>query len=342
MPRVSVCIPTYNTARYIGEAIESVLGQDYSDYELIICDNASTDETGDICAAYSDPRMRYIRFLELVGQAANWNRCLEHATADYVVILHADDCLRPRFLSRAVATMEATPELVLAHSAVEHIASDGSVIQLQQLYGEDRSERGDLLFTRLLLDGCVVNPAGVIVRRTAYETAGRFTGEIVWGVDWHMWLRLSLLGSVAYMAEPLAIYRQHPQSGTTGVMATARNGLDESWMINDIFSRIPADRTDLMSLRRQAEAKAAHRTWCVAEEMCLLGFGRAARAGIRQSIAIRPAMLLQGRVWGLWAATFLGYKWFSGAHSVKRALTGAGPAQRPLDTGPSSRPIAGP
>src|SRR5260370_3865933 len=130
-----------------------------------------------------------------------------------------------------------------------------------------------------------------MVRRAAYEAAGRFTGEIVWGVDWHMWLRISLLGSVVYMAEPMAIYRQHDQSGTTGVMATARNGKDESWMINDIFGRIPASRMDLISLRHQAQAKAAHRTWCFAEEMCRLGFGRAARAGIRRSIAMRPAML---------------------------------------------------
>lgn len=323
MPRVSVCVPTYNTARYIGEAIQSVLAQDYTDYELIVCDNVSSDETGDICAAYHDPRIRYIRFLELAPQAASWNRCLEYATGDYVVILHADDCLRARFLSRAVATMEADPELVLAHSAVEHIGPHGGVIHLQQLYSEDRSEAGDILFKQLLLDGCVVNPAGVMVRRAAYEAAGRFTEEIVWGVDWHMWLRLSLLGPVAYLSEPLAMYRQHPQSGTKGVMATARNGRDESWMINDIFARIPANRTDLVSLRPEAEAKAAHRTWCFAEEMCRLGFGRAARAGIRRSIAIRPAMLLQGRVWGLWAATLFGYRWFSSAHELKQAVIGA-------------------
>src|SRR5262249_27476901 len=206
--------------------------------------------------------------------------------------------------------------------------SDGAPLQLQQLYSLDRSDDGDVLFKKLLLDGCVVNPAGVMVRRSACEAAGNFTGEIVWGVDWHMWLRISLIGPVGYLAEPLAIYRQHSQSGTTGVMATARNGRDESWVINDIFSRIPPSRTELLALRDRAEAKASHRTWCFAEEMCRLGLARAARAGILQSIRMKPAMLFQPRVWALWAATFVGYGWFSGAHGIRRMLSGGVHASR--------------
>jgi glycosyltransferase involved in cell wall biosynthesis len=79
-PKVSVCIPTYNTARYLPEAIESVLCQEFDDNELVICDNASTDDTSEICGRYRKERVRYVRFDEFVGQAANWNRCLQLAT----------------------------------------------------------------------------------------------------------------------------------------------------------------------------------------------------------------------------------------------------------------------
>src|SRR5437879_6713033 len=100
VPAVSVCIPARNCATYLTDAIESVLAQDRTDYELVICDNASTDDTQRTCAAYRHPRLRYIRFDTFVGQAANWNRCLERAAGHYVVLLHADDMLAPGFVRR--------------------------------------------------------------------------------------------------------------------------------------------------------------------------------------------------------------------------------------------------
>jgi hypothetical protein len=159
-----------------------------------------------------------------------------------------------------------------------------------------------------------------MVRRSAYAAAGRFSEEIVWGVDWHMWIRVALAGPVAYLAEPLGLYRQHQQSGTSGVMATARNGSDELWMMKDIFRLIPETRADLQALWPQVVKGIAHRTWCFAEEMCQLGHSRAARAGIRRSIEIRSAMLAEPKVWSLWLATYFGYDWFTLLHEKKRRL----------------------
>jgi glycosyltransferase involved in cell wall biosynthesis len=320
MPKVSVCIPTYNTARYLGAAIDSVLAQSYEDFELVICDNASTDGTQELCSAYADKRIKYLRFETLVGQAANWNRCLDHAGCDFIVLLHADDVLLPDYVERATHMMKDHPEAGMVHCAVKYINTDGTEICLRQLYPEDQILPGDQIFKKLLLEGCIVNPAGVMVRREVYERVGQFTDRIVWGVDWHMWLRIAINFPVAYIAEPLALYREHGQSGTTGVMATARNGSDEIWMIEDILSTLPIDRKDLAAIRRPAIRQAAHRTWCFAEEMCRLGYPGATRAGIRKSIGIRPAMMFEGRVWALWAASYLGYEWFSKAQGARRKL----------------------
>jgi glycosyltransferase involved in cell wall biosynthesis len=320
MPRISVCIPTYNTARYLSEAIESVLVQSASDYELVVCDNASTDETPDICGRYCDPRVRYVRFEDFVGQSANWNRCLKLPAGKYVVLLHADDALRPDFLKRAAEVLDHNPAVGLVHCSVQHIDQSGALLNLQTLYDDDRLESGEVLFKRLLLEGCVVNPAGVMVRREIYDELGPFTEDIVWGVDWHMWMRVALHSQVAYLTEPLALYRQHPQSGTSGVMATARNGKDEMWMLDDIFRQVPASRADIHSLYQQARRQSAHRTWCFAEEMCRSGFSPSARAGIRRAVSIYPAMLFSARVWALWAATYLGYGWFQRLHTWKNEL----------------------
>jgi glycosyltransferase involved in cell wall biosynthesis len=325
VPRVSVCIPTYNTARYLAEAIESVLGQEYADYELVICDNASTDGTPDICRRYTDPRVRTVRFEQLVGQAANWNRCVELATGELVVLLHADDRLAPRFLSRAVRFVDAHPEVGMVHCAVQHFSDEGD-LYVQRLHATDRVEPGEDLFRRLLHAGCVVNPAGVLVRKEVYRAAGPFAEDIVWCVDWHMWLRIALKVPVGYLAEPLAFYRQHGQSGTTGVMATGRNGTDELWALDDVFRQVPVGRQDLHRLYAGARYQVAHRTWCHAEEACRRGHLAAARAGVRKAVRISPVLLLRSRTWGLLAASYLGYGWFERLRSWKRrALSSAVP-----------------
>src|SRR4051812_23598723 len=106
MPRISVCIPTYNSASYLPQTIESVFRQDFADYELIVCDNASTDQTPAILDACRDPRLRRFRFEELVEQPGNWNRCLAVAEGEFVILLHSDDLLKPSYLSKALALME--------------------------------------------------------------------------------------------------------------------------------------------------------------------------------------------------------------------------------------------
>src|SRR5262249_2421528 len=124
-PKVSVCIPALNSAAYLALAIDSVIAQDYEDFELVVCDNASTDETGEICAAYDAPRFRVARFDEMVGQAENWNRCLGLASGQYVILLHADDELEPRFLARAVEVLDSDERIQLVHCTAEHIDEQG-------------------------------------------------------------------------------------------------------------------------------------------------------------------------------------------------------------------------
>lgn len=321
MAKISVCIPTYNTAPYLAAAIESVLSQSFPDFELVVCDNASTDATPELCGRYQDSRLRYVRFEKLLGQAANWNRCLELATGEWVILLHADDMLHPHYLERAINALDAAPDAVWLFCCAEHVDAVGRHLRLQSAYAESRCVPGQDLARRLLLEGCLINPAGVLARRSAYEAVGRFTEAIVWGVDWHMWVRLALHGNAVYLAEPLAQYRIHGQSGTSGVMATARNGKDEVWMMNDLFRLIPADCSELHPLRSKVTRGIAHRTWCFAEEMCATGFPAAARAQLRSAFRTRPTIAGEARFWLLWAATYCGYQWFRRAHMLRKRMS---------------------
>lgn len=319
-PKVTVGIPSHNAAPYLAAAIDSVLAQDFGDFELVVSDDASTDGTSEILERYTDPRFRAVTSHERLGQSGNWNRCLELACGEFVVLLHADDELRPGFLRRAVSVLDASADVGLVHCAVRHIDEAGKPLFLQALFDEDRVDGEEVVLTHLLLDGCVINPAGVAVRRSVYERVGGFTDKIVWGVDWHMWIRIALRYPVAYLAEPLALYREHGKSGTTAVMASGRNARDEAWLIHDVFNSMRESRPDLYRLKRDAKRGAAHRTWCFAESLCEAGDMRAARIGIRNSVKISPITLRKAEVWTLWLATYFGYPWFKRLHARKQRL----------------------
>lgn len=317
-PLVSICIPAYNAAMFLGAAIESALAQEVDDLEVVVVDNASTDGTSELCARYEDPRFRVVRFEEHVPQAANWNRCLDRALGEHIVILHADDLLRPGFVSAASERLCAAPLCAFVHCTVEHIDASGRLMSVQRLHEVDLVEPGREMFARLATRGCVINPAGTMVRRTAYEKAGRFTEQVEWGVDWHMWMRLSGQGSVAYISGPLAAYRHHGASGTEKVIASARHVRDEEWVLRDIFERLPAADADLKDLVGVARRSSAHRMWYLAEEACRRGHGSATRTSLAGAVRLDRGLLLRPSVWALWVASWVGYPWLERARRLKR------------------------
>lgn len=130
-PRVTVGIPVYNGAKYLGQAIESVLAQTFTDFELIICDNASTDATAAIALEYAarDARVRYTRNRENIGAQRNFNRVFELSTGEYFKWMAADDLIKPEFLKNCVAALEAEPGAVLAYTRGAGIDASGTLLK---------------------------------------------------------------------------------------------------------------------------------------------------------------------------------------------------------------------
>ena len=114
-PRISVIIPTYNRADFIGETIQSVLGQTYADFELIVLDDASTDDTAQVVARFDDERLIYIYQENNVGETAARNAGLTHARGELVSFLDSDDCMLPHNLETLVALLDARPEVSVAY-----------------------------------------------------------------------------------------------------------------------------------------------------------------------------------------------------------------------------------
>ncbi|MFN2557303.1 MAG: glycosyltransferase family 2 protein [Nitriliruptorales bacterium] len=126
-PRVSVGLPVFNGERYLEEAISSILAQDYTDFELIISDNASDDRTEEICTQFQrrDARVRYERQSDNRGAAWNFNHVFARSQGEYFKWAAADDVLAPAFLQRCVAVLETKSEVIVAHPRTLLIGPDG-------------------------------------------------------------------------------------------------------------------------------------------------------------------------------------------------------------------------
>lgn len=128
-PRVSIGMPVYNREKYVGASIEAHLVQSYTDFELIITDNASTDRSEEICRAYAakDPRVKYYRNPRNLGAAGNYRRCFELSTGEYFRWTPSDDLVSSNLLERAVDVLDHDPSIFVAYPRTKLIDADGSV-----------------------------------------------------------------------------------------------------------------------------------------------------------------------------------------------------------------------
>ena len=217
-PKVSVCIPVYNGSDYIAESIESVLVQTYKDFELIVCDNCSTDNTEEIVRNFNDSRIRYVRNQKNLGGVGNANRCLELAAGEYISIWHHDDCMMPDNLERKVCLLDEHPDVGFVHSNIMIIDSKGEVVS-SNIWNED--SRHDYIkngievfrkFMSYLPNGASVFIGTVLARHECYVRVGGFSREIPNCDDSEMWLRIALFYNVACIGSPLVKYRVHTDS----------------------------------------------------------------------------------------------------------------------------------
>jgi glycosyltransferase involved in cell wall biosynthesis len=130
-PRVSVGLPVYNGQDYLSQALDALLSQTFSDFELVISDNASTDDTEEICRQYAagDRRIRYYRSEENLGAAPNFNRAFELSRGEYFKWAAHDDLCGPEYLERTVAVLDGDASVVLCHTATKEIDESGTVVR---------------------------------------------------------------------------------------------------------------------------------------------------------------------------------------------------------------------
>jgi glycosyltransferase involved in cell wall biosynthesis len=203
MPRVSAVIATYNTARYVGEAVESVLQQSMDDLELVVVDDGSTDDTPAVISKFkSDPRLRYVR-QDNGGQASAKNRGIAESSAPLIGFCDADDAWHPRKLELQLPAFDR-PEVGVVYSNAQRFVEtpDGRRFVPRRIVPRETGKVTEALFVYNFV------PFGTAMfRRSLVDRWGAFNESYRMGIDWDLWLRLSLHCEFAYVDEVVCLYR---------------------------------------------------------------------------------------------------------------------------------------
>jgi glycosyltransferase involved in cell wall biosynthesis len=201
-PLVSVVIATHDMGRFLGTAVDSVLGQDYASLEVIVVDDGSTDDTPRVLEAYAgDPRVKVIR-QERLGQTATKNRGLREARGTYIGFCDADDAWLPDKLSRQVPAFDAAGRIAVVYGDIICVDENEQVVPIPSM----RRHSGRIT-RELLIDNFVAWPT-VLVRRDVLLEMGGFDESLTMAIDYDLWLRISVKYEFFCLgAPPLARYR---------------------------------------------------------------------------------------------------------------------------------------
>ncbi len=256
-PLLSILIPTYNYASYIGEALDSVLEQTFTDFEIVVVDDASVDRTDEVCRRFveSDPRVRYVRNASNVGMVQNWNRSVSLAQGQYLKLLLADDKLRGvDALALQIRALEANPDIALVTSSRAIIDETSRLLEIWDPLG--RSDRvvqlGEIEAYMLARVGRGMNfigePSAVMFR--ARDAESGFSENLRQLVDFEMWLRLMSRGDLYYFAQPLCAFRRHSHQQSALNSQAGLGELEELEIVSGHFRDRPGGRRRLARVRR--------------------------------------------------------------------------------------------
>lgn len=206
MPKVSVIVPAYNRARFVGAAVRSVLGQTLRDFELIVVDDGSDDGTAAVVEAIRDPRIRVFRNDKNLGIAATQNFALRQVTGGYAAFLDSDDVMAPRRLERQAAFLDAHPRVALVGGAYRFMDEAGQPFgrPVRFLTAPD-DVSVQMLFRVEVWKGNAMGRAAVL-REYGFDQRLRVAD------DYELWLRMTRDGlKLANLPQVVGYYRHHPQ-----------------------------------------------------------------------------------------------------------------------------------
>jgi glycosyltransferase involved in cell wall biosynthesis len=235
MPKVSVVMTAYNAMAYLPQTMETLLWQSFTDFELLLINNGSTDNIVEWVTQLGDPRIKLIS-QENRGIPGGLNRGIAHAQGEYITFLDADDLWDPTKLEKQVRVLDENPEVGLVYNWVtlidEHSRDMGGLIHRHSIvkFHAEGDVRKQILEQDII--GC---GSSAMVRRVCFEEVGVFDPSFTIAADWDMWVRIGLRYRFKVIKEPLTYYRKHSNSMTSNWQAAMQ---DCGVAIEKIFSYV--------------------------------------------------------------------------------------------------------
>jgi glycosyltransferase involved in cell wall biosynthesis len=222
---VSICIPVYNGGAFIGETLRTVLDQTFTDFELVVVDNVSTDDTLERVGEFDDPRLRVVEADEHVDAVSNFNRATAECQGTFVKLVCADDTLVPDCVEVEVQALRDTPSAAMVAARRDIVDEHGrQLIKARGLAGMEGLVRGSDAIARCVRAGTNVigDPATVLMRASALEhLAGPWSHRWPYMVDLELWFRLLHEGDLVAIPRTLSHFRVH-RSGWTAALGSTQ------------------------------------------------------------------------------------------------------------------------
>ncbi len=282
MSLVSVIIPTHNRATLLAEAIDSVLQQTFSDFELIIVDDGSTDNTPQVVAAYDDPRIVYIR-QDGQERGAARNRGVAAAQGEFITFLDDDDWFLPHKLAVQVPYLQANPEVGMVISGWDRVTEDGAVVRAERPWLHHPEP-----VLRNWLFAAMCHVAAMLMRRSWFERVGGFNQEIISGEDTYLWYCLARAGCPTGWV-PEVVFRQRLH-GSNSVRNINNIRQGKTKMLEAVFADEQAPA--LLGISREKATGRVHLG------LACMGYGSGlveqAAADLAEAVRLDPSLLEDG------------------------------------------------
>lgn len=236
---VTVGIPTRNRSQLLGRAIESVLGQRYPNFRLVVSDNASDDDTPSVVAAFRDPRLVYRPLRHDIGRAANTNRLIGLADTEFVVVLADDDELLPEHLALTLDALKRRPTLGMAQSGCVVLDARGNTLvahaRLMDTKRPIAFESGGRFLERCMTSEWTVCFSSATFRRAALVGGGGLRPEDGVIDDLPLMMRIALDWDFAYVNRPLAVKRAHDEASSSSIGSLTAEGWRPARSLPDLL-----------------------------------------------------------------------------------------------------------
>jgi glycosyltransferase involved in cell wall biosynthesis len=235
-PLITIAVPTFNRAALLRGCVSSALAQTYGNFEVLVSDNASTDETSHVLSRFKDGRLRVLRQKTNIGLLPNWNACLAGAKGDYVIFLSDDDRISPWLLQRCVEIIRREPQvpIVVTLSNIYSGSIGKTFAARSSRFLETGIQDGSAILTEFLTDRITVALCGVMMRTALLRDRGGLPLDFPHTADVAAWAPLLLLGNAGFVNEACATFAYHNQSETArlGIEQILRDG----WKMANLIS----------------------------------------------------------------------------------------------------------